>query len=70
MGNCKDCKWWKQATPQHQELSWGYCTLVEADCGRAKHGQSIAFAEAEMDADEVRLFCRQDFGCVQFEAKP
>lgn len=64
-GRCATCKWWEQ---DEDDGTKGTCALTEMDMGDPVRPESLAVAA---DGEEYRgvLVTRQDFGCVQWEAK-
>ena len=84
MGNCKDCKYWKEV--KHMKFvskSKGVCGKVkqEWDCFewdflsdecdlklKEEYSNHLAFARDGSDY-YAYLTCFEDFGCVQFEEK-
>ena len=64
---CKNCKHW--INNWRWKDSWGVCGLAGSDSGAADHEQSLAWASG-FEQYGAELNTREDFGCVQFEAKP
>jgi len=62
---CDECKHWKRQdmyTPEHE---WGECQRQ----GDSFNDDSELNESALMDTEGERLFTRDVFGCVQYEAK-
>lgn len=62
---CKTCKWW------HKEpctKDWGHCTKTAVDEGKPVCPDSKAQAW-DVEGFYTVLQTREDFGCVQWEAR-
>lgn len=73
-GLCKDCRWWKDLGPNGAE-GYGECELARTEDGSTEHPENKDWkhlTQLAAGALEIGtyLLTREDFGCVQHEAKP
>jgi hypothetical protein len=80
MGNCRDCKWWdtdarrtalkifrEPGQTMRASGAVGACLMTEIDSAPVHPESSAQIWES--DEFSGVLVTREDFGCVQFEAK-
>lgn len=72
-GYCKDCKW-MMATDNEIYGDWNICEMGESEEGKPVHDNTKVMAESDSGEDYydniyANMYVKEDFGCVQFEAK-
>lgn len=71
---CSDCQHWEKVSEYIRKsdgraVSHGNCQLTNGESFEPLYPQSRAFAMGDKGMGAM-LYCDEDFGCVQFEAKP
>lgn len=61
MGNCKNCKWWKEPS-NWRDPEFG-------ECLRVLEPNSLLRADGFDEGQATACGTKPDFGCVQFESK-
>lgn len=74
---CSDCRHWEDGAPMefvegsHPKGRWGYCHLIATKDYEPVNPEALAFRDTESAPEHAEpLYTNENFGCVQFEAKP